>query len=261
MQRREAYGLAGRERRVSLRFVSDLRFEAGDFVRRWWKVLLPVAVLAIAIPVALVVSGGDDDGDVGNTVALESPAAPDQGTPPSSDAPTSSPSGQNAGGGNKGEGGAGQDGGSGSGSANAGTDGAANEAPPSPFGPPGHPVGEVPPGSPPSADEQAVSGTLTNFLRAISRGDGPQACAQLSPEGRERVEKEVHSAAPETQGTPCEGAIVLYQGGYGASARHPTITDVQVAGDQATATGPPGKRRGDLAKYDNVWLIDNYGWG
>ncbi len=81
--------------------------------------------------------------------------------------------------------------------------------------------------------------TLTNFLRAISRGDGPQACAQLSPEGRERVEREVHEAAPETQGTPCEGAIVLYQGGYGASARNPTITDVSVSGDQATATGPP----------------------
>ncbi len=222
-----------------------------------------MAVLAIAIPVALVVSGGDDDDDAADVVASESPTGPGQGTVPPGEVPTAEPSGQNGGSGGNGNGGSGggQEGGSGSGPANGGTGGTANEEPPSPFGPPGHPVGEVPPGSPPSADEQAVAHTLTNFLRAISRGDGPQACAQLSPEGRERVEREVHTAAPETQGTPCEGAIVLYQSGYGPSARNPTITNVSVSGSQATATGPPGKRRGDLAKYGNVWLIDNYGWG
>jgi hypothetical protein len=116
----------------------------------------------------------------------------------------------------------------------------------------------VPAGAGVSADEAAVALTLRTFVNAVKRGDGNQACAQLSPEGRERAEREIQEAAPETRGTPCEGSIVLYQGTYRGK---PKITDVQVTGDQATAHGPPKGRRGDLGKYGNVWLIDNYGWG
>ena len=96
---------------------------------------------------------------------------------------------------------------------------------------------------------------------SVSKADGPQACAQLSPEGRKRLEDDVHQAAPETEGTPCEGAIGLYQSGYGREARNPEITGVSVSGTNATANGPPEQRTAEFSKIDNVWLIDNYGWG
>jgi hypothetical protein len=127
------------------------------------------------------------------------------------------------------------------------------------YGPPGTPAGTVPEGAGPSEDQQAVVRTLDTFLDAISRGDGPEACAQLSREGRKRVEREVHQVAPETQGTPCEGAIVLYQGGYGRSIRNPQYKNLQVSGDQASAIGPPSEKAA-LRKYARTWLIDNYGW-
>lgn len=137
----------------------------------------------------------------------------------------------------------------------------ASQAPPAstPYGPPGEPAGEVAPGSGPAANEKAVIRTLRTFLAAIERGDGPEACAQLSRTGRARVERELREAAPETQGTPCEGAIVLYQGGYGKSIRNPRFRNLRVTAATASAIGPP-EEPAALRKYGRTWLIDNYGW-
>ena len=223
-----------------------------EFAERWWKVGLALIVLALVIPGAILAGG--DEGDAESDAASELASAPPDTTAPGDEATSASGDGE----------GQPQDGdgrGKDSSSAGDGNGGSDSATPQTPYGPPGKPVGEVPPGAPPSANEQAVEGTLRNFLVSVSKADGPQACAQLSPEGRKRAEDEVHETAPETQGAPCEGAIVLYQGAYGPKARDPEITDVNVSGTQATAVGPPGRETAEFSKIDSVWLIDNYGWG
>jgi hypothetical protein len=231
--------------------VTNFWSQAGEFARRWWKVGLPVFALAVVIVVALV-AGGDDANQAATTTSAALPSGNStqahKAKKPSATRKKDHHKQKKDGGSKQGSGGSKQASGPGSG-------------PATEYGHrPGHPVGQVPPGASQSDDEQAVARTLTTFLKAVSRADGPQACAQLSPEGRKRVEREVHRVAPETEGTPCEGAIVLYQGAYGPEARNPQITGVQVSGDQATAHGPPDNQRADMGKYGNVWLIDNYGW-
>jgi hypothetical protein len=242
--------------------VADFRFQAGELARRWWKVGLPILVLAVVVVVALVAGGGDTNQPEtsGSTIANVTTEKPSVAHKPTHHK-------QKKGGGSKHGSGSSKHSaptqGSGASAAGSGSSTQGSEpasGPGAAYGPPGTPAGEVPPGASQSANEQAVALTLSNFLKSISRADGPQACAQLSPEGRRRVDHEVHHVAPETRGSPCEGAIVLYQGAYGKKARHPQITDVRVAGDQATATGPPDSQRANLSKRGNVWLIDNYGW-
>jgi hypothetical protein len=197
----------------------------------------------------LVFAGGGDDEPEGTTVAETTPTTttPDDtgDGPQGSDEPDREPSGKDQGG---------------NGAGDEPALPADQEPPPeTPYGPPGEPVGTVPPGAGPSEDQAAVVRTLNEFLAAIARGDGPQACAQLSQEGRARVEKELREAAPETAGTPCEGAIVLYQGGYGNTIKNPRYKNLRVSGTQATAVGPPNEDAA-LSKYGRTWLIDNYGW-
>jgi hypothetical protein len=232
--------------------VTNFRSEAGEFARRWWKVGLPVFALAVVIVVALV-AGGDDANQAATTTSA---ALPSGNSTQAHKAKKPSATRKKDHHKQK------KDGGSKQGSSKPATQASGpGSGPATEYGhPPGHPVGQVPPGASQSDDEQAVARTLTTFLKAVSRADGPQACAQLSPEGRKRVEREVHQVAPETEGSPCEGAIVLYQGAYGPEARNPQITGVAVSGDQATAHGPPDSQRADMSKYGNVWLIDNYGW-
>ncbi len=228
-----------------------------EFAERWWQVGVGLVVLALVI--SGVILAGGDEGDGESDAAAEVASAPPEATTPTDETPSAPGTGNGEGQPNDGDG-PGEEGGNANGGGSEGTD-PATPTPQSPYGPPGDPVGGVPPGAPPSANERAVETTLRHFLVSISKADGPQACAQLSPEGRKRVEDEVHEAAPETQGAPCEGAIVLYQGGYGRAARNPEITEVSVSGTQATAVGPPGKRTAEFSKIDNVWLIDNYEWG
>ena len=121
----------------------------------------------------------------------------------------------------------------------------------------GVPVGTVPPGAGPAADRRAIVRTIRAYVRSIARGDGVQACAQLTRSGRRAIEREIARAAPETRGTPCEGSIQLYQSTYSDAARNPRVTDVRVAGDRATAAGPLDQTA-TLVKQDRLWLIARY---
>jgi hypothetical protein len=120
----------------------------------------------------------------------------------------------------------------------------------------GHPVGTVPRGAGPAANEQAVVRTVSAYLRAIARGDGPQACAQLTSEEQHAVERKVARAAPETKGSPCDASIVLYQSSYQRAAGGVRVTDVRVAGDRANAVAL--HQAASLVKHSRTWLIARY---
>jgi hypothetical protein len=121
----------------------------------------------------------------------------------------------------------------------------------------GVPVGVVPRAGGPVADQRAVVRTVRTYLVAISHADGVQACAQLTPEGRRFLERNLAKIAPETKGTPCEGSITLYQGAYGAAIKNPRVTGVRVNGDRARAIGPLHQAVA-LVKQDRLWRISRY---
>jgi hypothetical protein len=210
--------------------------------------LVAGGALLIALGIAALVFGSNDDEPSAVTTAdSPAPTTPAQTNPGPSDQARDKPEGSGK------DGGKSPDGDSGS---EAPTNG--EPAAPSPYGPPGTPAGTVPSGAGASENEEAVVKTLRAFVIAMGRADGPQACAQLSREGRKRVEREIRQAAPETTGTPCEGSIVLYQSTY-ARETNPKFQDLIVSGTTATATGPPNKDAA-LTKYGRTWLIDDYGW-
>ena len=122
--------------------------------------------------------------------------------------------------------------------------------------PGGTPVGTVPSGGGPTADERAVVRTVRAYLVAIARGDGVQACAQLTRGGRRAVERDVARAAPETKGSPCETSIELYQSSYRQAADGVKVTNVSLAGDRATAVAL--RQTASLVKRDRTWLIARY---
>jgi hypothetical protein len=217
------------------------------------KLGLPLGVLA-AVLVAVVVIGGDGD-EVGASVASsEAPYTSDVGATdePSEDGATS-------------EQGSGAQGG-GSGSSESGGSEGQGQAPgqgtptsagsDSPFV--GSPVGRVPKGAGRSANENAVLRTLRVFLKSISRGDGAQACAQLTADGRRAMQEKIADIAPETAGAPCSASIVLYQGGYGKKIRDPKIKKLRVRGSNATAVGPL-RQPATLSKSGRLWQIERYG--
>jgi hypothetical protein len=134
----------------------------------------------------------------------------------------------------------------------------ASGAAPPPGASRGIPVGTVPPAGGPVADHQAVVRTVRAYLQAISRGNGAQACAQLTPEGRRFMERKLAGIAPETAGAPCQSSILLYQGAYGSVIRNPRVTGVRVNGNRARAVGPIGEVA-VLRKSGRLWRISRYG--
>jgi hypothetical protein len=120
----------------------------------------------------------------------------------------------------------------------------------------GTPVGTVPSGAGPAVNERAVVRTVSAYLRAIARGDGPQACAQLTSEAQDAVERKVARAAPETKGSPCDASITLYQSSYQRAAGGVRVTDVRLAGDRAKAVALD--KAASLVKHGRTWLIARY---
>ncbi len=237
--RRAASMVQGREQPVS---------------RRWW-----VAVLCLLVALAIAGCGGDDDKEASATA----PTTPDASASkkPDSAKSGSREDGSNKAGSKKGgqEPGANEPGSSGSTPKEPGTPQKPTE-PATSGGTPGRdgrPVGTVPSGAGPTADERAVVRTVREYLRSIARGDGVQACAQLTPEGRRAVERDVARAAPETKGSPCETSIELYQSSYRSAADGVRVTDVSVAGDRAKAVALD--EAASLVKRDRTWLIARYG--
>jgi hypothetical protein len=100
--------------------------------------------------------------------------------------------------------------------------------------------------------------TVRTYLVSIAKGDGDQACAQLTPGARRRLLRKLAEFAPETAGAPCAGVILLYQGAYGDAIRHPRITGVRVTGNRARAVGPV-HQVAHLVKADRLWRIAAYG--
>jgi hypothetical protein len=202
-------------------------------------------VLALIVALAIAGCGGDDENETSTTgpTTTHASTAP---TKPDSTKSGSKKSGHKKSGSTK-------SGSKKSGSKKSGSSEKTTQ-PTTPRG--GHPVGTVPRGAGPAANEQAVVRTVSAYLRAIARGDGPQACAQLTAEEQHAVERKVARAAPETKGSPCDASIVLYQSSYQRAAGGVRVTDVRVAGDRANAVAL--HQAASLVKHDRTWLIARY---
>jgi hypothetical protein len=100
--------------------------------------------------------------------------------------------------------------------------------------------------------------TVRNYLLSIARGNGEQACAQLTPGARQRLSRKLAEFAPETAGVECSALILLYQGAYRDAIKHPVIAGVRVKGDHALAVGPI-HQVAHLVKKRRLWLITAYG--
>lgn len=206
--------------------------------------------ITVSVTVALGGCGGGDDGK--STPPGNHPSS-SGGSATGSRTPTSA---STAGGHGK----VGASGGAGA-SATGGTGATSGQAPDGPITRDpnaGQPVGRVPRAGGPVADQQAIVRTVRRYLTEIARGDGIQACAQLTPLGQVRMERKVAKIAPETRGVECAGVILLYSGAYGKAIRHPRITDVRVSGNRGRATGPV-KQVARMVRRGNLWLIDDYG--
>ena len=207
-------------------------------------------MLALIVALAIAGCGGDDENEA-STTAPTTPHASTTSTKPDSEKSGSKKSGSKKSGSKKA--GSNPAGSTQSGSNQSGP----SDKPPQPTTPAGGtPVGTVPRGGGPDDDERAVVRTVRAYLVAIARGDGPQACAQLTPEGQRAVERKVARAAPETKGSPCDASIVLYQSTYHRAAGGVRVTDVRVAGDRAKAVAL--HQAASLVKHGRTWLIARY---
>lgn len=212
-------------------------------------------MLALIVALAIAGCGGDDENEASTTApttthASTAPTKPDSTKKSGSKKSGSKKSGSNQAGSK--QAGAKQSGANKSGANKSGSK--KSTQPTTPRG--GTPVGTVPKGAGPAADERAVVRTVGAYLRAIARGDGPQACAQLTSEEQRAVERKVARAAPETKGSPCDSSIVLYQSSYRRAAGGVRVTDVRVAGDHASAVALD--RAASLVKHGRTWLIARY---
>jgi hypothetical protein len=124
--------------------------------------------------------------------------------------------------------------------------------------PTGTPVGKVPTAGGSAADRKAVIRTVRTYLLAIARGNGEEACAQLTPGGQRRMIRKVNKFAPETIGVECAGVVLLYQGAYGDAIKHPKVTGVRVKGKRARAVGPV-HQVARLVQSGRLWRISAYG--
>jgi len=205
-------------------------------------------VLALVVALAIAGCGGDDGDETSTTHAATTPVHdPSQGGKAASK--KSQPTARSKKHQSKKAGS--------SGKADSPKKGGSVNKPTQPAAPPaGKPVGTVPPGAGPAADADAVARTVRAYLVAIARGDGPQACAQLTPEAQHAVERKVARAAPETKGSPCDASIALYQSTYRGAAGGVRVTDVRVAGDRAQAVAL--HKAASLVKHDRTWLIARY---
>jgi hypothetical protein len=122
---------------------------------------------------------------------------------------------------------------------------------------PAVPVGRVPEKATSAADVRAVTKTVRTYLSAIADGNGGLACAQFTPKGLRDKLREIARVVPTSHGSPCSGAILLYQGAYGKALQNPRVTNVRVSGRSATVKGPAGTS-GRLVKIGRLWLIDFY---
>jgi hypothetical protein len=205
--------------------------------------LLPIGLIAIA----LAGCGGDDENTTssgaGTTLSKSTGAGPTSATRSPSDSKSRPSSG-------------------GASSPSNAQPPPTSTSPPGPAvapreGPIGTPVGRVPRGSA-AADRKAVIRTVRTYLRAIARGNGEQACAQLTSGARRRLSRKLAEFAPETAGVECAGLILLYKGAYRDAIDHPAITGVRVKGKRARAVGPI-HQVATLVKTGRLWLITAYG--
>ena len=106
-------------------------------------------------------------------------------------------------------------------------------------------------------DREAVRRTVGIYLQAITRSNGTQACAQLTPAARAAKLRYMARLFPETAGNTCAQAIILYQGAYGRAALDPKVTRVRIKGRKATCRAL-GKHTASLVKVGRRWYISKY---
>jgi hypothetical protein len=108
-------------------------------------------------------------------------------------------------------------------------------------------------GSGQSARSQIAQVTHT-FQTAIARGDGKQACAQLTPAAEAAIAREGSSYGAHT----CEATIVLVSRGLTAAQKRlagSAVTAITIHGDSATAGVRGGGTPAQLTKVGGRWLI------
>lgn len=121
----------------------------------------------------------------------------------------------------------------------------------------GRPVGRAK-ASTLTADRRSVLRVMRTFLQSLGSGDTVQACAQLTPAGRSRLERRIWKVAPEVDTLPCEAALPVYRSAYGNELVNPRFEKVGVTASRASAVGP-GEEAFALRKRNGVWLIDRFG--
>lgn len=110
-----------------------------------------------------------------------------------------------------------------------------------------------------TGNERAVRDAVNGWVTAVTRHDGPRACARLSSELRRHIER--HLLGEGTEGNCNTWAARWVSPRHPASHRDARITAVQVHGEHATVRmtardAPPGWVT--LVREDGRWRIDNF---
>lgn len=109
-----------------------------------------------------------------------------------------------------------------------------------------------------AAERRAVLRVMGTFLRSLGSGDTVQACAQLTPAGKRRLERRIWKVAPEVDTLPCEAALPVYRSAYGKALAKPRFKKLRLTSTRASALGP-GSEPFRLTKRHRTWKIDRFG--
>jgi hypothetical protein len=109
------------------------------------------------------------------------------------------------------------------------------------------------------SDEDDVKDAVNGVYGALADEDEEQVCDSLSKQGKEQV---TESGGRAGKRVTCESILRLgfvVTGDTFKDARDAKVTDVQVDGDQATATVEYKRKTGDvsLVKEDGEWKLDD----
>ncbi len=108
-------------------------------------------------------------------------------------------------------------------------------------------------------DEAAVANTVETYLSALAKGDGQEACDQLTGSQARKVLEGFVVQLPELQATSCADALSKLSGSLGGEEKggleDAEATNVEIRGDSATAEVVGGTQTVSLTRTDGHWLI------
>lgn len=115
------------------------------------------------------------------------------------------------------------------------------------------------PGCGGGSEEGAVGETIETYLSALARGDGQEACDQLTGSQARTMFEGAVVQLPELQATSCADALSKLSGSLGgeekAALEDAEATNIEVHGDSASAEIVGGTNTATLAQVGDRWLI------